>query len=103
MKLELMVLDKNINNGENNHNETWEAISIKLEEEYQELQEAIREPNNKAHLGEEILDVIQVCIRALVLLAKEHCNLEQIFKRHNKKLVKRGWKHEKIIKIFIKE
>lgn len=102
MKLKLMILDKNIKTLESNDNDSWEKISNKLEEEYQEVQEAIREAD-RLHVAEEVFDVLQVCIRALVLLAKEGFSIRQLFSRHNKKLVNRGWREKKIIQIFIKE
>ena len=102
MKLRLMILDRNIKTSESNYNDSWEKISNKLEEEYLEVQEAIREAD-RAHIAEEIFDLLQVSIRALVLLTKEKFNIEQLNMRHNKKLVNRGWKEKKIINIFIKE
>lgn len=101
MKLKLMILDKNIITGESNQNDSWERVSNKLEEEYKELQEAITE-GNRRHISEETFDLIQVAIRALVILAKEKYDLTQLNRRHNKKLVNRGWKESKFINIFIK-
>lgn len=103
MKLKLMILDRNIKTLENNDNDSWEEISNKLEEEYHEVQEAIREGSDKLQIAEELIDVIQVAIRGLVLLAKEGFDINKLFSRHNKKLVNRGWKEKKIINIFIKE
>ena len=102
MKLKLMILDRNIKTSENNDSDSWEKISNKLEEEYQEVQEAIREADRE-YIAEEIFDLLQVSIRAFVLLTKEKFNIEQLNMRHNKKLVNRGWKEKKIINIFIKE
>lgn len=103
MKLKLMILDRNIKTSESNNNDSWEKISNKLEEEYLEVQEAIREDYDKLHVAEELIDIIQVAIRGLVLLAKEGFDISKLFSRHNKKLVNRGWKEKKIINIFIKE
>lgn len=103
MKLKLMILDRNIKTLENNDNDSWEKISNKLEEEYLEVQEAIKEDSSKLHVAEELIDIIQVAIRGLVLLAKEGFDINKLFSRHNKKLVNRGWKEKKIINIFIKE
>ena len=103
MNLKLMILDRNIKTTETNENDSWEKISNKLEEEYLEVKEALKNGSDKLHIAEEIFDVIQVCIRALVLLSKEGLNISQLFNRHNKKLVNRGWKEKKIINIFIKE
>ena len=103
MKLKLMILDRNIKTSENNDNDSWEKISNKLEEEeYLEVREAIRERSDKLHIAEELLDVQQVVIRGLILLAKEGFDINKLFSRHNKKLVNRGWKEKKIINIFIK-
>lgn len=98
-----MILDKNLKTSESNDNDSWDKISNKLEEEYQEVQEAIRERSDKLHIAEELLDVQQVVIRGLILLVKEGFDLRQLFNRHNKKLVNRGWKEKKIINIFIEE
>ena len=98
-----MILDKNLKTSESNDNDSWDKISNKLEEEYQEVQEAIREGSDKLQIAEELIDVIQVAIRGLVLLAKEGFDINKLFSRHNKKLVNRGWKEKKIINIFIKE
>ena len=102
MKLKLMILDRNIKTLENNDNDSWEKISNKLEEEYHEVQEAIRGDSDRLQIAEELIDVIQVAIRGLVLLAKEGFDINKLFSRHNKKLVNRGWKEKKIINIFIK-
>lgn len=102
MKLKLMILDKNIKTSENNDNDSWKAISEKLEEEYLEVQEAITEANRE-HIAEEIFDIVQVAIRALVLLSKEKFSIEQLNRKHNRKLISRGWKEKSIINIFVKE
>lgn len=94
-----MVLKDNQNSLETNQKDTYLKIQGKLKEEYLELEEAITE-QDRVHIAEEVFDLIQVCIRILVLLAKENFDLEQLSKRHNKKLVKRGWTHYKIISIF---
>lgn len=99
MKLKLMVLKDNKKTHETNQNDTYSKIQAKLKEEYLELDEAITD-GDKVHIAEEVFDLIQVCIRILVLLVKEKFDLEQLSKRHNKKLVNRGWTHSKIVKIF---
>lgn len=99
MKIKLMVLKDNRNSEITNQSDTYSMISTKLKEEYLELEEAITE-GDRVHIAEETFDVIQTCIRILVLLAKENFDLEQLSKRHNKKLVNRGWTHSKIIRIF---
>lgn len=101
MKLKLMILGKNIITGESNQNDSWERVSNKLEEEYKELQEAITE-GDRHHISEEAFDVAQVLVRIFVLLGREKYDLLQLNRRHNKKLVNRGWKESKFINIFIK-
>lgn len=101
MKFKLMVLGKNIKTNEDNEKDTYEIVSKKLKEEYEELQEAIQE-GDRIHIAEEAFDVIQVVIRLLVLLVKDGYRFEELNKRHNKKLVKRGWKSKSIIKGFTK-
>ena len=88
MKLKLMILDRNVKTSENNDNDSWEKISNKLEEEYLEVREAIRERSDKLHIAEELLDVQQIVIRGLILLAKEGFDINKLFSRHNKNLAK---------------
>ena len=95
-----MQLGKNLETNENNEKDTWDKVKDKLEEEYKELMEAIDE-KNFLHIAEEVQDLIQVCIRVFILLKKENLNLEQLNMRHNRKLVKRGWQHVNIIRIFL--
>ncbi|MBU3102956.1 MazG nucleotide pyrophosphohydrolase domain-containing protein [Clostridium gasigenes] len=99
MKLKLMILKNNKITGESNEDDSWEKISEKVKEEYLELQEAIKE-GDRPHIAEEAFDVQQMIIRIMALLEKENLDLEQLGKRHNRKLVKRGWTHSKIIRIF---
>lgn len=99
MKLKFMQLGKNSQTQEDNEADTWELVSKKIEEESKELIEAIKE-GKLIHIAEETFDVIQIAIRSLALLKKENLNLEQLNMRHNRKLVKRGWKHVNIIRIF---
>lgn len=101
MKLRLMVLGENIKTHESNRTDSYEKVSRKLNEEYEELQEAIKEDDD-FHIAEEVFDLIQVCIRILVILVKKGFDLTQLNNRHNKKLVTRGWKHKSIINIFYK-
>ena len=99
MKLKFMQLGKNLETKEDNTEDVWDKVKAKLEEEYKELIEAIEE-KNFLHVAEEVFDLCQVCIRVFVLLKKENLNLEQLNMRHNRKLIKRGWKHVNIIRIF---
>lgn len=94
-----MQLGKNLVTGENNEKDTWEKIKAKLEEEYKELIEAIEE-KDVIHIVEEVQDLVQVCIRVFALLRKENTDLVQVNRQHNRKLVKRGWTHVNIIRVF---
>ena len=99
MKLKFMQLGKNLITGENDDKDTWELISKDFEEESNELIEAIKE-GKLIHIAEETFDVIQICIRSLVLLRKNGIDLEIENKQHNKKLVKRRWQYIRFIRVF---
>ncbi|WP_192927435.1 MazG nucleotide pyrophosphohydrolase domain-containing protein [Clostridium beijerinckii] len=94
-----MQLGKNPITREDNEKDTWEFISKDFKEESNELLEAIQE-GKLIHIAEETFDVIQVCIRSLVLLKKNGINLEVENKQHNKKLVKRRWNYLRFIRVF---
>lgn len=96
-----MILDKNVITQEDNSNDTYDKALDKLKEEYEELQEAIKEKDN-IHVAEEAFDVIQVILRVLELLSKDGLSIEQLSNRHNKKLVNRGWTHKKLLRILFK-
>jgi uncharacterized protein YabN with tetrapyrrole methylase and pyrophosphatase domain len=100
MKLKFMQLGKNLITEEDNEKDSWDKVKAKLEEEYKELIEAIEEKNT-VHILEESFDVIQVVIRIFALLKKNNVDIEQANKRHNRKLVKRMWKHVNIIRVFL--
>lgn len=100
MKLKFMQLGKNLITKEDNEKDSWEKVKAKLEEEYKELIEAIDE-KNLLHIAEEVQDLVQVCIRVFRLLKGENLNLDQLNKQHNRKLVKRGWNHINIIRVFL--
>lgn len=85
--MQLMVLDKK---------DTWEKQADKLAEETKEVLEAVQE-ENKEHIAEEVLDVIQVAIGMLDTLEEEKYSLKQMICKHLKKLRKRGWKSKKMI------
>lgn len=99
MILKFMQLGKNPITGEDNEKDTWDRISKDFKEESNELLEAIQE-GKLIHIAEETFDVIQVCIRSLVLLKKNGINLEVENKQHNKKLVKRRWNYLRFIRVF---
>jgi NTP pyrophosphatase (non-canonical NTP hydrolase) len=94
-----MQLGKNFKTGEDNEKDTWELISKDFKEESDELLEAIHD-GKLIHIAEETFDVIQVCIRSLVLLNKNNVNIEVENKQHNKKLVKRRWNYLRFIRVF---
>ncbi|NFI95416.1 hypothetical protein FC961_13630 [Clostridium botulinum] len=102
MILNFMQLGKNIKTNEDNQKDNWDSIRKKLKEEYKELDEAIGE-SDLCHIAEEVQDLIQICIRVLVLLAKKNMNLIELNRRHNKKLVNRGWEAIKAIGVLWNE
>lgn len=99
MNLKFMQLGKNIITDEDNEKDSWDKVKAKLQEESKELIEAIEEKSLN-HIAEEVQDLVQVCIRVFVLLAKKNMNLVQLNRQHNRKLVKRGWQHLNIIRVF---
>ncbi|AJG98838.1 hypothetical protein LF65_02252 [Clostridium beijerinckii] len=99
MMIKFMQLGKNPVTGEDNEKDTWELINKDFKEESNEMLEAIQE-GKLIHIAEETFDVIQVCIRSLVLLKKNGINLEVENKQHNKKLVKRRWNYLRFIRVF---
>jgi len=79
----LMILDKE---------ETLPEELLKLQEEFKEVKEAIIN-GDKENTTEEILDLIQVSVGMLYTKVKtEGIDLEKELNRHNRKLLKRGWK-----------
>lgn len=68
---------------------TWNDWSKKLNEEVDELSIALHS-KNKAAIEEEVMDVVQICIAIIVKLFKDGTIIEQIIRRHNKKLNDRG-------------
>ncbi|NFO48681.1 hypothetical protein FDB40_17675 [Clostridium botulinum] len=102
MILNFMQLGKNIKTNEDNQKDNWDSIRKKLKEEYKELDEAIGE-SDLCHIAEEVQDLIQICIRVLVLLVKKNMNLIELNRRHNKKLVNRGWEAIKTIGVLWNE
>lgn len=99
MNLKFMQLGKNLATGEDNEKDSFEKIKFKFKEESKELIEAIEE-KDLMHIAEETFDVAQIIIRCVALLSKEKLDLVQLNRRHNRKLVKRGWKHVNIIRAF---
>ncbi|NFB33173.1 nucleotide pyrophosphohydrolase [Clostridium botulinum] len=90
--MHLMILDKE---------ETLPEELLKLQEEFKEVKEAII-ANDKENTTEEILDIIQVSVGMLYTKVKtENMDLEKELNRHNRKLLKRGWKFKSKINFYI--
>lgn len=92
MKMKLMVLRKVTEHSGrkiDTYKLTWEDWKNKLNEEVDELVEALHS-KNKIAIMEEVLDVIQVCVGIIAKLFKEGMVIEQGIYKHNKKLVNRG-------------
>jgi NTP pyrophosphatase (non-canonical NTP hydrolase) len=96
--MKLMILSHNDRLKQDNNKWSWADIGIKHIEESDELLEAIAEEDMR-HIAEEVLDEIQVCVGILDKLEREGINIEQIFLRHNEKLVNREWKGKGVVKI----
>lgn len=96
----MMILDKNVEQGQNNSKWSWRDISNKLDEEATELMVALHE-QDKAHISEEALDVIQIAIGILDKLEREGVDINQEFLRHEKKLINRHWKPKGEIEIKV--
>ncbi|GIM29872.1 hypothetical protein CPJCM30710_25380 [Clostridium polyendosporum] len=100
--MKLMVLDRNIKTGESNDSDTIEAIKEKFKEEVNELLQAF-ESRDWISIAEESFDVIQTLLRVFKLMLKEGYDIEQLNKRHNKKLVNRGWMAKTILEVLVKK
>lgn len=103
MMLKFPILSKRVVEGkvvDSNQEDNWGKIQKKLKEESKELVEAIDEADYE-HISEETFDLIQVCVRSLVLLEKKNMNLTALNHRHNQKLMKRGWESENVVGILI--
>lgn len=98
--LKLMVLKDNPRLGINNETYTLKQIKDKLKEEYEELIDEI-DKEDLIKTAEESLDNIQVNILLLDYLRKRGIDIGQVSKRHNKKLVNRGWREKAILLIRI--
>jgi NTP pyrophosphatase (non-canonical NTP hydrolase) len=96
--MELMILSHNDRLKQDNNKWNWTDISMKHKEESIELLEAIAK-EDRHHIAEEVLDEIQVCVGILDKLEREGINIQQIFLKHNKKLVNREWKGKGVVRI----
>lgn len=100
--MKLMILGKNKITGLTKSRETFTELKEKHLEEANELKEALEEGIYR-NIAEEAMDQIQVCIGILDKLASLGLNIDQITKRHNKKLVIRGWEEKGVIYIKCKK
>jgi NTP pyrophosphatase (non-canonical NTP hydrolase) len=91
--MKLMVLDEN---------DSWGLHKCKVYEGCLELVDAIK-GEDKAHMAEKALDIIQVAIGILDRLNCEGIDMQQVLYRHNKKLVARGSDAKAVIKVQINE
>jgi len=94
--MKLMILSHN--DKVNKNTETWNDVLNKHKEESKELIVAIEE-GNKSAIEEETMDQLQICFGILDKLEREGTNLEELFNRHNRKMVKRFWRDKGVIKI----
>ena len=87
--------------------ESYSDMKAKLEEEFNELKEAITnyviygKPNNAEEVCEETFDVIQVCIGVLDSLEREGTNIDEASMKHLLKLICRHWEIKKMIKVEV--
>lgn len=96
--MKLMVLDKNKN--ENNSKSSLRHTFKRLNKEVDELAQAVADGDNN-HIAEEVLDVIQMCIAMLFKLFISGLDIENAIHKHNRKLMRRGWKPSAIIKVQV--
>ena len=96
--MKLMILKNNESLCIDKNKETFEDILKKYQEESMELKEALQSGDD-LQIAEETLDVIQMCIGILDKLNSNGMNINQLVKRHNKKLVMRNWEDKGVIQI----
>lgn len=94
--MKFMILSHNERLGIDKNKESFKDIAKKHEEESEELKEEL-ERGNKFKIAEETLDQMQICIGILDKLATEGMDIEQLVKRHNKKLLMREWKDKGVV------
>ena len=95
----MMILSHNHEINQDNNKWSFEEIAEKHLEESKELAEALKE-NNTMHIAEEVFDQLQICIDVLDKLESLGVNIEQMCKRHNKKLVTRKWVDKGVVNII---
>lgn len=96
--MKLMILKNNKGLGIDKSKENFQDILKKYQEESRELEEALQSEDD-VQIAEETLDVIQMCIGILDKLNSNGMNINQLVKRHNKKLVMRNWEDKGVIQI----
>lgn len=116
MKLNLYILGESKKLGLNNTSATLEEIHSKLHEEAEEVEYEFeklryyRDTNSEKYyearmkFGQEVLDLIQISIAALMLLIREGLDIRILLFKHNRKLItERRWKPLKTIQLEIKK
>lgn len=115
MDLKMYLLDKSEKLGLDNKDLTLMEFRNLLLQEVKESEieiEKIRVYKNfkeksqkhRILLAQELLDVIQICITGLVMLAKEGIDLKLQLWKHNYKLInERQWKYKKFIEMRVME
>lgn len=88
--------------------DSWDEIKEKLTEEYIEAKlefarMELKDDYDKYRLASELLDVIQISIKALDGLTDEGLDLQQAFSVHNEKLKSRGWQIKYNFKLIKEE
>lgn len=86
------ILSKNSSLDIDNDKYTLKQLSEKLENEQRELNKAIKEDRNKGDIAEELFDTIQMCIGMLNKLSEEGIDMRRVALKHEKKLIKLGWR-----------
>ena len=91
--MEMMILkhDKRYNRSKD--------ISKKIEEESEELIDALGFGNNE-QVVDEALDLITVCLNAIYTVGHS-VDLNEAVKEHQEKLKMRGWEAEKIVRFEV--
>lgn len=78
---------------------TLEELSENLEKEQKELDNAIKEGMSKGYIAEELFDTIQMCIGMLNKLSQDGIDMRRVALRHEKKLIKLGWRWKGYIEL----
>ncbi|MFT8313781.1 MAG: hypothetical protein ABF633_05930 [Clostridium sp.] len=86
------ILSKNSYLDVDNDKYTLEELSKKLEIEQKELDNAIKGGMNKGYIAEELFDTMQMCLGMLNKLSEEGIDMRRVALRHEKKLIKLGWR-----------